>query len=152
MKNIFVRSFVSVLGLGYIPVAPGTFGTLGGFLFWYFYARHMSQFSLLMLTLVLIILSCYISSLAEKVYNEKDSQKIVIDEFCGYLVSILFVGKQLYMGLLGFALFRLFDIFKPWPVRNFERLPKGIGVVMDDVMAGLYAGIILWIISILLGG
>lgn len=152
MKNIFVRSFVSVFGLGYIPVAPGTFGTLGGFLFWYFYARHMLPLHLLILTFVLIILSCYISTLAEKVYNEKDSQKIVIDEFCGYLVTILFAGKQLYVGLLGFALFRLFDIFKPWPVRNFERLPKGIGVVMDDVMAGIYAGIILWIISILLGG
>jgi len=149
MKNFLVKTFSSVFGLGYIPVAPGTFGTFGAFILWFFFYKDLAPSLYIGALIVIIVFSCYIAQLAENVYKVKDSQKIVIDELCGYLVTMSFAGKGLFIGLLGFALFRLFDILKPWPVRKFEDLPGGIGVVMDDVMAGVYGALVLLIVRMI---
>lgn len=151
MKNLFIKGFVSVFGLGYIPVAPGTFGTLGAFFMWAVFLRGISSFWYILITAFLIVLSFYIATLAERIYQSKDSQHIVIDEVCGYLVTMLFAGNSLLIGFLGFALFRLFDILKPWPVRRMEQLYGGAGVVMDDVMAGVYGFLVLRILSFFVG-
>ncbi len=151
MKRFFIKTYVSVFGLGYMPVAPGTFGTLGAFFIWAGLLRGMDPFWYLVVTVSLIALSCYIATLAERVYQVKDSQHIVIDEVCGYLVTMFFAGNSLFIGFLGFALFRLFDIFKPWPVKRLERLYGGAGVVMDDVMAGVYGFLVLRVLSFFVG-
>ena len=151
MKKFLVKMCSSVFWLGYSPVAPGTFGTLGAFVLWFLFLRELNTSLYIGLVIIVIIFSCYIAELAGKIYKVKDSQKIVIDELCGYLVTMTFAGKGLFIGLLGFALFRLFDILKPWPIKKFEDLPGGVGVVMDDVMAGVYGSLVLGMLSYFIG-
>lgn len=149
MKNFTIKSFLSVFGLGYIPFGPGTFGTLGGLVFWYF-TNGVSTMYYIVMTIIIIVVSCYLSSFSEELYGQKDSQRIVLDEFCGYLVTMIGVPFALdnlwWTPILGFVLFRFFDIVKPVPVNIMEKLPKGLGVVADDVMAGLYSVIIIHVI------
>lgn len=151
MKNFLIKTCSSVFGLGYMPVAPGTFGTLGAFILWLVFFRYLDRSSFMVALVLIIFFSCYIAELASKIYKAKDPQKIVIDELCGFLVAVSFSGRSLLMGLLGFALFRLFDILKPWPVKKFESLPGGLGIVMDDVMAGVYGAFVLGIVSYFIG-
>ena len=143
MKDNIVKALVSVFGLGYMPVGPGTWGSFGGLLLWYFYLRNLSTIWYVAVLVVLIIVSCYLSDLANKIYGEEDSSHIVIDEVCGFLVSMICIQGGFVWGLAGFILFRVFDILKPQPVKFFEDLHGGIGVVLDDVMAGVYAALIL---------
>lgn len=147
MKNFAIKTFVSVLGLGHLPYAPGTWGTLGAFLFWQFYLRNVGIVEYLVVLVLLSILGIYFSGLAERIYKVKDSQHIVVDEFCGYLVSMILVPTGIFWGIAGFILFRLFDIFKPNPIRQLEKLPLGLGVMADDLMAGVYVAVILNVAS-----
>ncbi len=82
---------------------------------------------------------------AEKVWG-KDSRKIVIDEGCGLLVTLLFLPKRLFLYILAFVIFRFLDIVKPPPARDCEKLEGGLGVTLDDVVAGIYANIILQVL------
>ena len=143
MKNFLVKTYVSVFGLGHLPVAPGTWGTFGGAIFWYYYLRHVDIKLYLIVTIILSVIGIYLSSIAERIYKCKDSQHIVVDEFCGYLVGMICVPIGIYWGIAGFILFRIFDIFKPVPIRQLEKLPLGLGVMADDLMAGVYTAIIL---------
>jgi phosphatidylglycerophosphatase A len=143
MKNFAIKAFVSVFGLGHLPVAPGTWGTLGGFVFWQYYLKYTDVRSFILVVIIISLLGIYFSSLAERIYNCKDSQHIVIDEFCGFLVGMIGVPVGIFWGLAGFVLFRIFDIFKPMPIRQLEKLPLGLGVMADDLMAGVYTAIIL---------
>ena len=147
MKKFLIKTFVSVFGLGYLPTAPGTWGTFGAFLFWQLYFKHVSTQTYLLVLFVIILLGIYVSSSAERIYKCKDSQYIVIDEFCGYLLGMVLVPSGVLWGLLGFGLFRLFDIFKPNPIRQLEKLPLGLGVMADDLMAGVYTAVILNVAS-----
>ena len=147
MKKFAIKAFVSVFGLGHLPYAPGTWGTFGAFLFWQFYLKNVSGPEYLLILVLLTVFGVYLSGLAERIYKCKDSQHIVIDEFCGYLVSMILVPIGLTWGIAGFILFRLFDIFKPSPIRQLEKLPLGLGVMADDLMAGVYVAIILNVAS-----
>lgn len=130
-------------GLGYAPVAPGTFGTLAGIPAFY----YISQFSwpLQLLTLVaLLFLSFWVCDRAGAIYQEADDGRIVIDELIGYLVATAFLPFSWSAAILGFIWFRIFDIVKPPPVSWFDReMKNGVGVTMDDVVAGLYALVML---------
>ncbi|MBI4208961.1 MAG: phosphatidylglycerophosphatase A [Deltaproteobacteria bacterium] len=132
-------------GLGLSPVAPGTMGTLGGVFLYLLLSR--SSFPLYFFTLFVVILAGIWS--AERVGREtgkKDSQKIVIDEVAGLLVTLLAASGSLFSVILGFLFFRLFDIWKPFPIRWSEGyFPGGLGVMIDDLMAGGYACLGLWI-------
>ncbi|MGC9362066.1 MAG: phosphatidylglycerophosphatase A family protein [Candidatus Syntrophosphaera sp.] len=140
--------FASVLGLGFIPLAPGTLGTLlAGAVYillpgpllsgsgWFFYG-----IGLILLTAVAV----FLSTKAEKKLGH-DAPQIVIDEVCGYFLAVLLLPRTLMMAIYAFVLFRAFDIAKPYPVNSLQKLPKGWGVVADDLMAGLYANILLQI-------
>ena len=130
------------LGLGFLPKAPGTFGTLGGVLIYSLCSLLAPNWLLYVVTLLFIGLSVLIAHKAGKIFNETDDGRIVIDEVAGYLVAALFVPQfSPLMALLLFAAFRLFDITKPWPASFFDKKVKnGFGVTMDDVAAGIYAG------------
>jgi phosphatidylglycerophosphatase A len=143
MKNFLIKTFVSVFGLGHLPYAPGTWGTFGAFIFWQLYFKNVWIVEYIFVVVILSILGIYFSGLAERIYKVKDSQHIVIDEFCGYLVSMIMVPTGIFWGIAGFILFRLFDIFKPVPIRQLEKLPLGLGVMADDLMAGVYVVVIL---------
>ncbi len=93
-------------------------------------------------------LSVWISENAERFFGKKDDQKIVIDEIIGFLITMLWVPRTLLFVIIGFFLFRFFDILKPFPIRRLEKGFKGgFGVVLDDVVAGVYGNIILHLIS-----
>ncbi len=96
--------------------------------------------------LVLLTLSIYVSQKAEEIYQKKDDQRIVIDEIIGLQITMLPVAINVLNLCAAFVLFRIFDIWKPFPIRNLQGLPGGWGVVIDDVAAGIYAGIVLWLL------
>jgi phosphatidylglycerophosphatase A len=128
---------------GLAPFAPGTFGTLGAIpLAWAVaplapipYAAFLAAF---------LALSVHAAGHAGRHWGVVDASQIVIDEVMGYLVAMAFVPFTWPAALAGFALFRLFDVLKPWPVSALDRVKSGLGVVLDDVAAGLYAGALLW--------
>ncbi|MGZ3514578.1 MAG: phosphatidylglycerophosphatase A family protein [Thermodesulfobacteriota bacterium] len=133
-------------GVGNSPIAPGTLGTLLAIPVYYFLSNISSP--LYEITLIgFFFLSVWISENAEIFFGKKDDQRIVIDEIVGFLITMLWVPKTLPFIIMGFFLFRFFDILKPFPIRRMERkLKGGFGVVLDDVAAGVYANIILHLI------
>ncbi|MGH7884461.1 MAG: phosphatidylglycerophosphatase A family protein [Thermodesulfobacteriota bacterium] len=133
--------------LGKSPFAPGTVGTFGAIALYYLLIQPGSLIFYSFFTFLFIIISFYVSNRSIEILGEDDPGEIVIDEVCGFLVSMFMIPFGLTNIILGFFLFRFFDILKPYPVRKFERLPKGYGVVMDDVAAGVYTNIILHIIN-----
>ena len=145
-----MRRFIFLLatgfGVGYSPIAPGTLGTLLAIPIYYFLSEM--SFPLYELTLLtFFFLSCWISERAENYFGKKDDPRIVIDEMMGFFITMLWVPQTALFVIIGFILFRFFDIVKPPPIRLVERARGGYGVVLDDVMAGVYANIILHIIS-----
>jgi len=146
MKH-FILLLATGFGVGYSPVAPGTLGTLIAILIYYFLSEIPSP--LYEITLIgFFFLSVWIAQNAETFFGKKDDQRIVIDEIIGFLITMLWVPKTIRFIIIGFFLFRFFDILKPFPIRRLEkRLKGGFGVVLDDVAAGVYSNIILQIIS-----
>ena len=144
--NRFIILLASGFGAGYCPVAPGTAGTLVAIPVYLLFSRI--PFPLYELTLLtFFFLASWISDRAEKDWGRKDHPRIVIDEIMGFLITMLWVPKTILFIILGFFLFRFFDIVKPPPIRLAEKARGGYGVVLDDVLAGIYANIILQIIS-----
>ncbi len=150
------RKFVEILATGFYfgkaKFAPGTFGTLWGVPLAYGLVRlsNLTQFGALaymLITFALILFSSWIAQLHENFTNAHDPGEIVIDEVVGYLVSftLLPITWQSFLG--AFLFFRLFDIWKPWPIRHIDKKVKGgLGTVLDDVAAGIAANICLQII------
>jgi phosphatidylglycerophosphatase A len=128
-------------GAGYIPGAPGTMGTLVAVPLSVglneLAERHLS-ISVLILAASLP-LSIWLAGKGAAIVKQKDPQIIVIDEIVGFLITNFSAPARPVVLLSSFVLFRLFDIIKPFPANRFERLPGGAGIVMDDVMAGVYA-------------
>ena len=144
--NRFFLFIATGFGVGYSRIAPGTLGTLIAVPIYYFLSAITSP--LYEITLIgFFFLSVWISENAEIFFGKKDDQRIVVDEIVGFLITMLWVPKTLPFIIMGFFLFRFFDILKPFPIRRMERkLKGGFGVVLDDVMAGVYANIILHLI------
>ena len=133
-------------GSGYIPFAPGTWGSAVGLLVYWLLLR-LSQWPFVATVAAVVFLSCWIAGLAEGFLGQKDPQVIVIDEVAGMLVSLLFLPVNWKIAVAGFVLFRIFDIWKPFPARwAQDTLPGGWGVVGDDVVAGIYANLVLQIL------
>jgi phosphatidylglycerophosphatase A len=129
-------------GAGFSPVAPGTAGSVVGVLFYLLIeALHLGAYYLHAIILLCIV-GIWASSRVEHLWGH-DSQRIVIDEVVGQMITFGMAAGRYQLSafyvLLGFGLFRVFDIRKPFPVRRFERLKGGLGVVADDVAAGIYA-------------
>ena len=130
--------------IGYIPVASGTFGTLVGIpLFWAFDALHaVSVVVYLLAFVVLVATACWIAGKAEEFLNEHDSHKIVIDEVAGYVAATLFLTPTWTHVVLAFFIFRALDVLKPFPAGYIDaNFPGGYGVVLDDVVSGLYSNV-----------
>jgi phosphatidylglycerophosphatase A len=131
------------LFIGTVPFAPGTFGAIIGLPIVFFLSRLDLLLSVL-LVLLFIFFAMGVASAAEKILNQKDPAKIVIDEIAGLMVAFAGLPFNLKTAVAGFILFRVFDILKPFPIRTVERrVGGGIGVVIDDVLAGIYVNLIL---------
>jgi phosphatidylglycerophosphatase A len=134
--------YIATLGfIGYLPYAPGTFGTATGFLF--VLLLKSDDIKLLISFAVIFLIGLITSHSAEKQLG-KDSSHIVIDELCGYFMSVVFIPSSIGYFIAAFILFRIFDILKPPPIRKIEKLvPGGAGIMLDDVLAGIYANVCL---------
>jgi phosphatidylglycerophosphatase A len=138
-----ILAFSSGGGLGYLPKAPGTFGTLFGIPM-YLALAGLPLWGYTAAAFGLIVPAIWAAARAEAIYGGHDNQRIVIDEAVGLVVAMIGTPPSLAGVALGFVLFRLFDIFKPWPCRVLDqRVPGGTGVVLDDVAAGLMAAAVL---------
>jgi phosphatidylglycerophosphatase A len=120
-----------------MPIAPGTFGTLAAIPLWWWLAP-LPLWVGAATTLLLIVLSVWISARAERIHGGHDSGKIVIDEVVGMLVTVIGVPFDWSLVVTAFFLFRALDIIKPQPIRWVDKnVPGGLGVVLDDVAAGV---------------
>jgi phosphatidylglycerophosphatase A len=126
-------------GTGAARVAPGTFGTLVGLPFYYF-MQPLSSWSYLAIVAVFFIIGIGLCGHAAKKLNVHDHPGIVWDEVVGYLVTMFMAPAGWLWVVVGFALFRLFDIWKPWPIRFLDQqVGGGFGIMVDDLLAGIYA-------------
>lgn len=148
MKSQIAKIVATGLGAGYFPKLPGTIGSLWGVLIFFLFrneVRFTYDYFLIFLTLAAI----WSANEAEKVFGLKDCQKIVIDEVVGQLVTYLFIPYSHANLILGFVLFRFFDVVKIFPSRWIQdKIPGGLGIVGDDFTAGLQAGAILYFLSL----
>jgi phosphatidylglycerophosphatase A len=130
------------LGAGYSPVAPGTAGSLVGLiLFWPLHSLPTAVQAVATIAVSLLGVACA-HDLARRVAR-KDPGLVVVDEVAGMWVSLLGLPFTPVTAAAGFFLFRAMDVFKPWPARQLEGLPGGWGIVSDDLMAGIYANLLL---------
>ena len=163
-KDYFALA-IATCGVGYLPIAPGTFGSVVGVGAWIglrgmllallWPAAGGSHLNLLHISYALIgglslaalaitLLGVWAGARVEKLHGAKDPQKVVIDEVAGQLIALIAVPLQVeswWTILLAFVLFRFFDIVKPYPASRFEGLHGGLGIMADDVVAGIYAAI-----------
>jgi phosphatidylglycerophosphatase A len=138
--------------IGNIPVAPGTFGSLIGLPICFALAG-ISLVPAVLCTLLFISFAVYIADAAEKLLKRSDPGCIVIDEIAGMMVTLIGLPFNPITVVIGFIIFRILDILKPFPIRNLDRrIPGGLGVVADDVAAGLFANLMLRIIIQILKG
>ena len=135
------KFLATVAFIGYAPIAPGTAGSAAAAVVYWFLPELNTEVSLIVV-LFLIIIGVWVSSRAEIVYG-RDASKIVIDEFTGFFVAVLLLPKTWLVLIFGFFLFRFFDIAKPYPIRRTERLRGGIGVMADDILAGVSTNVLL---------
>ena len=146
-RQLFIKFLASGFFTGYFPVAPGTIGSLVGILACFF--LQDVPFTAYAIVLILtLIAGIYISGEAEKIYRAKDSSHIVIDEIAGIFFTFLYLPMDVSFLLAGFLAFRFFDILKPFPIRLIdEKIEGGWGIMFDDVLAGIYANILIRLIG-----
>ncbi|MDH5378357.1 MAG: phosphatidylglycerophosphatase A [Gammaproteobacteria bacterium] len=131
-------------GSGLAPVAPGTFGTLAAIPLYLLCAQFHWSFYLAVIA-VTVLLGIWSSDVYSRVLGVHDHGSIVIDEVAGYLITMMLVPFSWLNLVLGFVLFRVFDIWKPWPIRQLDRnVHGGLGIMLDDLLAGLMAALILF--------
>jgi phosphatidylglycerophosphatase A len=142
--RVTVRFFASGFFSGHIPFAPGTMGTLVAIPLYLLLVNALTGWQYAAAVVVLTLAAIWISDLAEKVYGRKDPPQVVIDEIAGFLLTMTAVPPRAVYIVMGFALFRVFDILKPQPAGWINaRMRGGSGIVLDDIVAGLYANIVL---------
>ena len=134
-----VGLFIATCGyLGFVPMAPGTFGSAAG-LAVFFLIRSTGSMTLeVAAILVLFAIGIWSGTIAEHHFGGIDPAPVVMDEVVGMLITLVFVPVGVTGAIVGFLVFRVLDVVKPWPSARFERLPGGLGVMADDGMAAIY--------------
>lgn len=138
---------------GYFPVAPGTAGTFVAAVL-YVVAHLLIRDHLVFINMIalglLLVPAVFLCDKGEKYFGQEDPGKVVLDEMLGYMTTVFFIPFTYHGALLAFICFRFFDILKPWPIRNVEKIGGGLGIVADDIIAGVYANITLRVILMLI--
>tara|TARA_A100001037_G_scaffold166975_1_gene150139 strand:- start:6281 stop:6775 length:495 start_codon:yes stop_codon:yes gene_type:complete len=140
------------IGIGYLPFAPGTWGSLAALPISWLVLLHGSRGLLLITSIALFCIGVMVTNFYERRCGTSDPGCIVIDEFVGQMLVLCVASPDLIQFILGFTLFRVMDIFKPWPVSIVDKNIKGgFGIMLDDIVAAIYAAIVLhcfiWITS-----
>ena len=145
----YIALAISTWGVGFLPVAPGTFGSLVGIGVFLLLGSVVPQ---IIAIVAVTWAGIWAASRTERILRLKDPGKVVVDEVAGQMISLLPLSLLASPGRMGiivsFILFRLFDIFKPYPARRFERLRGGLGIMADDLVAGIYAALVLSLLNL----
>ena len=150
MKN-FTKYFATLFGIGFITLAPGAFGSLFAILIWYVFIDLFSIFYFIVLLLIVLSVSFYLTDIYLDNYKKKDPSEVIVDEFLGQSIPLLFiVNFNIYEVLIAFVTFRFFDIYKIYPINKIEDLRGSYGVILDDIVAGIYSLIILMLYKLLM--
>jgi len=136
-----IKLITSFFYLGHSPFVPGTLGSLAGLLIYFVVKDKLPVY--IFSVLFLFALGMLFSSEAERIYKRKDAQMIVIDEACGMMLSLFLVPYNIWIAIMGFVLFRVFDILKPPPARAIEKFSGAFGIMFDDIIVALYTNFIL---------
>ena len=149
MLSFLVKFFLTGFYSGKIKFMPGTCGTLVAVLLYYFFFNNA-----LITNIIIIIFLFFLSlmilnySYSKSIFKEIDDKSIVIDEVIGYLSFMIFFNPTINNIIIGFILFRIFDIIKPFPINLIDRkLKNSLGVILDDIIAGFFSGLILYLVN-----
>ena len=141
-RPVVALSLATAFGVGYVPFAPGTFGSAAGLVVWALLPSAPTVHAVAIV--IAFAVGAWSATVAERHFAGTDPGPVVIDEVMGMLVT-LFMHPVGWGGVLGaFLLFRAFDVLKPYPADRLEQLPGGLGVMADDLMAAIYANLVLW--------
>ena len=141
MKHFLSYVLATGFGTGYAPVAPGTAGSLLALCL--YVLIPLSEMQWILIIAITIYLGIITGTYVEKRLN-KDPGIVVIDEMAGQWLSLLFLPRTFYIYIIAFLLFRLLDIIKPFPADRSQNLNGGLGIMMDDIIAGIYTNILIW--------
>lgn len=151
MKKLFIL-LATAGGVGYIPFLPGTAGTLVGVVIYLVFHRFFPQtLSYSMMLAIFLIGGTWVSVRCNQYFEGDDNASIVIDELVGFLLTMFLIPFSFRFLLLGFTLFRVIDITKPFKIEKLERIPGGWGIMADDIIAGILANLIMQALRIMLG-
>ena len=136
--------FIATCGyLGYVPIAPGTFGSAAGLAVFYAVRSTGSVSVELAAIVILFAIGVWSGTVAEHHFGGIDPGPVVLDEVVGMLITLALLPVNLTGAIVGFLIFRVLDVLKPWPSAGFEKLPGGLGVMADDGMAAVYGNLLM---------
>lgn len=133
---------------GYFPFASGTIGSFLAILLYLFIPGFSEPYVLFLFILLFTVVGIYTSDFAEKIYGF-DPPEVVIDEITGMWITMLFIPKTIILSAIGFIIFRIFDIIKPFPAKQSQNFKGGIGIMLDDIIAGLYSMVVLHLLLLI---
>ena len=123
--------------IGHLPIAPGTWGSLAAVIGWWLWLQYLDPLVFIVLIIMIFIIGVFATNIIIDHTGEKDPSRVVIDEMAGQWLGLLMLPDGMLYIAGAFILFRFLDILKPWPIRQLEQFPKGWGVMLDDMLAGL---------------
>ena len=136
--------------VGYLPFAPGTWGSVFAILLWWVLLKDLNTYIFGAIIIIFLLIGIVVSNIIIDQSGDHDPSYIIIDELVGQWLALFLIPDGFFNIAISFILFRFFDIIKPWPIRLIEKLPKGLGVMSDDLTAGLITLILIQIINIYL--
>ena len=148
--KILIDVIVTNFYIGRLPLAPGTWASIAATISWLFIFDSTNSFLVPLSSIILFFVGVYFIHLSLKKSNDHDPSYIVIDEWVGQWVALSFIPVNLNFAMVGFILFRFFDITKIGPVKYFEKIPGALGVMSDDIAAGLMSAIVIFIARIVI--
>lgn len=147
MITFLSLAVATALGVGYVPIAPGTAGSAVGLLLWAVLpASAVVQTPVI---LGMLVIGSITGTVAERHFKKRDPRHVVLDEVMGMLITLYLIPVGWIGATIGFLLFRAADVVKPFPANRLERLPGGLGVMADDAMAAVYANLVLRLILLI---
>ena len=123
--------------IGHLPIAPGTCGSLAAVISWWLWLQYLNPLVFIVLIIMIFTIGVFATNIIIDHTAEKDPSRVVIDEVAGQWLGLLMLPDSVLYIFGAFILFRFLDILKPWPIRQLEQFPKGWGIMLDDMLAGL---------------
>ena len=139
--NSWVKAIASFFYVGYLPKAPGTFGSLAGLWLAWLFNRE-----LVFILIAFSVIGFAISPAARSAFRQEDPREFVLDEVAGMMLGLLWIPKKPVLFMLGFLFFRIFDIWKPWPICRIQENKNALSIMWDDLAAGFFANLILQVL------